>query len=99
MEMVQLGDKGKCKITGFTGIVTSMSTWLNGCIRVGLQPQEMKDGKPQDTQHYDIGQVEVVERAVVKPVIYHPTPAPTVAPEAQRRTTGGPDREEKGFAR
>jgi hypothetical protein len=99
MEMVQLGDLGKCKITGFSGVVTVMSTWLNGCIRVGLQPQELKDGKPQETQHYDIGQVEVVTKGVLTPVILHPTPAPAITPEARRRTTGGPDREDGSFQR
>lgn len=93
---IQVGDRAKCKITGFTGIVSCMTTWLNGCIRVGLQPEELKDGKPLDTQYFDIGQVEVVEKGVHTPVVLHPMPVPQPTPV---RTPGGPAREGAGHAR
>lgn len=35
---ITLGCKAKDKITGFTGIVIAMTSWLNGCQRVTIQP-------------------------------------------------------------
>lgn len=59
MEIV-LGCLAKDTVTGFTGIVSSRTEWLNGCIRIGLQPRELKDGKPIESQAFDIEQLEYV---------------------------------------
>ena len=32
--MIKLGDKVKDSITGFTGIVTGISSYLNGCVSI-----------------------------------------------------------------
>lgn len=47
-------------ITGFTGIVHSRTEWLNGCVRVGVQPRELHEGKPVESQVFDIEQLECV---------------------------------------
>ena len=55
-------DKVKDTITGFTGIVTGRTEWLNGCIRYGIQPTKLKDGLPVECQHIDEEQLELVSR-------------------------------------
>ena len=71
-----LGDKVRDKITGFQGILVCRSQWLHNCNTYGIQPQEMKDGKPLDRHFFDEPQLEVVEEKVVEP----------------KRNTGGPEK-------
>ena len=71
-----LGDKAKDTITGFVGIVTCRSQWLNNCNTYSVQPTELKDGAPQNRQHFDEPQLELVVEKVVTP----------------SRKTGGPSR-------
>ena len=95
MSVPQLGDRVKCKVTGFKGIVVAITQWLNGCVRVSVKPEDLKDNKPQDAVGFDQEEVEVVDKGVVKPVVLEVKPAP----EPPRSRTGGPDREHSGFAR
>jgi len=55
-----LGDIAKDTITGFEGVVVAITEWLNGCLRITIQPQAMKDGKPIGHETFDIEQVELV---------------------------------------
>ena len=58
METIQLlGSSGKDKVTGFSGVVTSVSFDLYGCICVALAP-EVKDGKLGDSHWFDVQRVE-----------------------------------------
>ncbi len=57
---VKLGDKARDTITGFQGIVVAITEWLNGCIRITIQPQELREGKPIDAVTFDVEQVSVV---------------------------------------
>lgn len=66
MKQVKLGDKVKDKVTGFKGIVVSISKHLYGCDRVGVQPEIGKDGKVPDAGWFDIDSIELVKSAVVK---------------------------------
>ena len=62
---IKLGDKAKDKISGFTGIVTAEFKYLNGCIRLQLEPDKLdKDGKVQDGRVFDIEQVAIVKAGV-----------------------------------
>lgn len=64
---LELGSKATDKHTGFTGIVMAVTSYLYGCSRYGLQPLELKDGKPQDWVWIDEPQLkEVVEEKVKK---------------------------------
>lgn len=63
---IELGDVAKDTITGFTGVVIAETKWLHGCVRMTLQPTEMKDGKPIDTMSFDEPQLELVRRAAAK---------------------------------
>lgn len=76
MATINLGDRAKDKITGFTGICTGRFLYLNGCVRIELQPEKLKDGAMQDGRIIDEAQLELVKRAVL--------PAPNQAPGGPR---------------
>jgi hypothetical protein len=62
------GDTVRDTITGFEGVVIGVRVtfWLNGCRRYGIQPREMKDGKPIDSAWFDEEQLELVSEAEPK---------------------------------
>jgi hypothetical protein len=61
---IELGDEAKDSITGFSGVVVAITTWLNGCRRIAIQPKKLdKDGKPRDNQTFDVEQVVLVKAA------------------------------------
>jgi hypothetical protein len=92
-----LGDRVKDPITGVTGVVVAVTTWLHGCIRICIQPEKPdKDGKPKETIHFDQSQLKLVKRGVQTPMVLGVVAAP--APET-RRSNGGPSRETSGFSR
>lgn len=91
---IGLGDRVKDPVTGFTGIVTSISTWLHGCIRMGVQPEKLDDGKVADDKYFDQSQLVLVKAGVHTPMVLAVVPAPE--PET-RRSNGGPAREGSGF--
>lgn len=96
-EPVQLGDRVKDPITGYTGIAVAITTWLNGCIRIGVQPEKLdKQGKIEDALNFDQSQLVMVKKGVHKPLILGLQQAP--APEP-KRTSGGPAREGATFKR
>ena len=95
---IGLGDRVKDPITGFTGIVVVVATWLHGCIRVGVQPEKLgKDGKPQEDRHFDQSALVLVKAGVQQPMVLQVAPEQP-KPET-RRSNGGPAREGAGFSR
>lgn len=58
---IKLGDEVKDRVTGFRGIAIGITEWLNGCIRITIQPQKLDKGKPVETQCFDWEQLEVVQ--------------------------------------
>ena len=50
----------------FSGTVTGITAYLNGCRRVIVQPRVGKDGKVPDSQYVDEPQLTVVKKRVVK---------------------------------
>jgi hypothetical protein len=94
-DQIQLGDRAKCRITGFSGIVTCITHWLNGCVRYGVQLEEVKDGKIPDATYFDAEQLVLVDRRVHEPMVQTNVPAP----KPPVSTTGGPAREGAGFKR
>lgn len=58
--MIELGSIVKDKITRFTGIAMSSTTWLFGCVRIHVEPQELHDGKPIAMQVFDEQRLEIV---------------------------------------
>jgi len=72
--MIELGDIAKDSITGFEGTVVCISTWLNGCSRLTIQPRKMRLGKPVEPETFDALQLVRVAKGNVTP----------------QRETGGP---------
>ncbi len=59
--MIKLGEKVRCKITGFTGIATAKVEYLNGCIQYCIQPRmKPKDNEKPKTTYIDVDQLEIV---------------------------------------
>ncbi len=81
---IKLGDKVRDKITGLVGIAVCHSEWLNGCIRIVVQPQELKDGKPVDATCFDEPSLELV---------------PDEVPVEHTRTSGGGRDDSKAVSR
>lgn len=71
-----LGDRVRDAITGFEGILTCRTQWLNNCNTYGVQPTTLKDGVPMERAHFDEPQLELVEEKVME----------------AHRETGGPER-------
>lgn len=57
---IKLGDVVRDTITGFTGVAIGRSVWLYGCERIGIEPAELRDGRPMDPVFFDEQRVEVV---------------------------------------
>ena len=49
MRKIELGDKVKDTVTGFTGIAVARTNWIAGCDRIIVQP-ECKKGKQMDLE-------------------------------------------------
>lgn len=66
--MINLGDKVKDKVTGFTGVAVSKVEYLNGCIQFCVTPKiKSKENKMPDGVYIDQQQLEVVgKKTVVK---------------------------------
>ena len=65
--MIKLGDRVKDKIIGFVGIAVAQTNWLYGCVRIGVQSEELtKDGNVLDPVWIDEGQLEEIAREKVK---------------------------------
>lgn len=83
MKHVELGDEVRDNITGLKGVAIGITRWLNGCIRVGVQPSGLKDGKPIEAQWIDEPQLKIVKRQKVAGPKEEPGgPKPT--PQRQR---------------
>lgn len=76
VDEVKLGDLVKDTVTGYEGIVTSRTEFLNKCVRIGVQAQKLHEGRPVESQMFDIEQVELVE--------------PTAVTTTKKAYTGGP---------
>ena len=66
MKEVELGDQVMDTVSGFKGVCDSITVYLNGCKRIGMQPKVKKDGTLPDGKYFDIEQVKVVKRKVAK---------------------------------
>lgn len=57
---IQLGQRVKDRMTNLTGIAVSRTKYLYGCVRIGIQPEETKDGRPVEQVYLDEPQLEVL---------------------------------------
>ena len=60
---IQLGDQVIDTLTGLKGTVIALTYWLNGCIRVSVQPRGLTEGKPHEYTTIDEPQLEILQRA------------------------------------
>jgi hypothetical protein len=63
-----LGKTAKDRVTGFTGVVVTVSFDLFGCVQAILQPPVEKDGKRPDGCWFDVNRLEVKGKGRVMPV-------------------------------
>lgn len=69
-DKVELGDKVRCKISGWEGIVTQYAKCLTGCDRVSIQGPIQKDGKMGEGYWVDAFACEILKKGAVK--LNHP---------------------------
>lgn len=81
---IELGDTVKDTITGFQGVAIAQYLYLNGCVRINIQPEELREGKPIEDQAFDIEQIQVVKKAKSKVVV----PSGGPQPEPTKRAEG-----------
>lgn len=59
---IQLGDKVKCKYTGFIGIVIMKTEFINGCIQFAVAPKVSKENKIPEEIGIDSQSLIIVAR-------------------------------------
>jgi len=59
---IQLGDKVKCKYTGFIGIATMKTEFINGCIQIGVIPRVGKENKIPEEIGIDSQSLIIISR-------------------------------------
>jgi hypothetical protein len=62
--MENFGKKGRDKVTGFEGIITSKICYMYGCAQYGLTPKIDNEGKRRDTEYFDEGRIEILEQVI-----------------------------------
>lgn len=78
---IQLGDKVRDSITGFSGIVLCRMEWMYGCVRYIVQPDHLsKEGKPIEASTFDDPQLVVVKAGA------KPNPTPDTPTHGDRKT-------------
>lgn len=77
--MIELGLKGRDKVTGFEGVITARAQYLTGCDQYNLVPP-VSAGKLEPAQWFDEGRIEI-------------TGAGVTAAEVQGPARGGPNRD------
>lgn len=56
--MVKLGTQVRDRVTGYEGTAMSRTTYMNGCVRVGIQAPGLFEGKILEEVWCDEGQVD-----------------------------------------
>lgn len=82
---LELGDEVRDVVTGYQGIIVTRSEFLNKCVRHAVQSQELKDGKPVDSQYFDEEQLEIVTAQKIRSPKVVQTGGPRDVPSAVRR--------------
>lgn len=89
---INLGDKVKDSVTGFTGIAVARTTWLHGCDRITIQPEGLtKEGKVHDNHTFDEMQLVIVKVGTIK--------STREGAGKTKKITGGPQNDKSALAR
>jgi uncharacterized protein YrrD len=67
--MELLGMKVRDQVTGYTGVVSSVSFDLYGCIQAIVTPKAGEAGKQEDSRWFDVQRLRVIGK---KPVMVRP---------------------------
>jgi hypothetical protein len=59
--VIQLGDKVQDTVTDIKGTAVAVNTWLNGCVHIGIQPSQLKDGRCVDWEWIPVGRLRKAE--------------------------------------
>jgi hypothetical protein len=59
--MTKLGERVKDTVTDFEGMAIARCVYLNGCVRIQVQPKELKDGKIIEGEWIDEGQLVIFD--------------------------------------
>lgn len=59
-QKIKLGDKVRCKITGFIGIAVARTEFINGCVQYSVAPKISKDSKFPEEYPVDEQSLEVL---------------------------------------
>ena len=57
---IKLGDKVRCKLTGFTGTAVAKTEFINGCTQWNVMPKGDKNNKMPEDVSIDEQSLEVV---------------------------------------
>jgi hypothetical protein len=60
---MELGAVVRDTISGFQGVAVCRAEWLNGCKRVTIQPQKLKEGSTIPCETFDEDQIEVIKES------------------------------------
>lgn len=60
-----LGYKVKDRVTGFKGVVTSISFDLYGCVQAVINPGIYKNGKFNDSHYFDVSRLEILSNDTI----------------------------------
>lgn len=63
-----LGRTAKDRVTGFTGVIVTVSFDLFGCVQVVISPPVDKDGKKVDDCWFDVNRLDLVGESRAMPV-------------------------------
>jgi len=60
--MIKLGDKVRCKVSGFVGVAVVRSEFINGCVQFSVQPKVDKDGKYPEEMNIDNSSLIIIKK-------------------------------------
>jgi len=72
--VIKLGDKVKCKLSGFIGVACARTEFINGCIQYEVLPKAKKSGEMPESVGIDEQSLEIIGKKK----------------EIKKKTTGGP---------
>lgn len=79
---IQLGDRVKCKVTGFIGIAVARTEWLFGCVRFSVTGEKLDKENKEVSYVVDEPQLELIKAQVVKGQV------PVAQPTTKERNYG-----------
>ncbi len=82
--MIKLGARVQDIVSGFKGVVTARTEFLNGCVRCCVAPEKLDKGAVSDGYWFDVQQLKVLtEDTPAAKIVQDNTGGPR--PDARRR--------------